>query len=178
MPRLLAGAAPLLVMLTVLVGCGNDEPAKPVTVAEVSAAEFESALKAMKGNVVLVDCWATWCGPCVKKFPQLVELHKKFADKGLTCVSLSMDKFSDPDDYKKEKVLDFLKEKKATFPNFIVVNPKKDEEPLTKLIGDFSAIPYMVMFDRSGKKVWSSDENPKITNPQLEKLIELELEKK
>jgi hypothetical protein len=36
----------------------------------------------------------------------------------------------------------------------------------------------MVMFDRSGKKVWSSDENPKITNPQLEKLIELELEKK
>ena len=118
------------------------------------------------------------CSPCVKKFPHLVELHKKYADKGLVCVSLSMDKFSDPDSYKKEKVLDFLKDKKASFPNFIVADPKKDEEPLSKFIGDFSAIPYVVMFDRTGKKVWSSDENPKYTDVQLDKMIELELDKK
>src|SRR5262245_51238138 len=162
----------------VLVGCAADEPGKNVNVTEARAAEIEKALKDQKGKVVLIDCWATWCPPCVKKFPHLVELHKKYADKGLVCVSLSMDKFSDPDEYKKEKVLDFLKDKKATFPNFIVANPKKDEEPLTKLLGDFSLIPYMVMFDRTGKKVWTSDENPKYTDAQLDKMIELELEKK
>jgi thiol-disulfide isomerase/thioredoxin len=178
MGQLFCVMAPTALFLITLAGCMSDEPAKPVTVSEVSAAEFESALRGMKGNVVLVDCWATWCGPCVKKFPHLVELHKKFGDKGLTCVSLSMDKFSDPEDYRQEKVLDFLKEKKASFPNFIVANPKNDEEPLTKLIGDFSAIPYMVIFDRSGKKVWSSDEDPKYTNAQLEKMIEMELQKK
>lgn len=178
MGRFLFGLTPVAVLLVVLVGCGNDEPAKPVSVVEVGAAEFEKALKEHKGKVILVDCWATWCAPCVKKFPQLVERHNKYADKGLVCISLSMDKFGDPDEYKKEKVLEFLKDKKASFPNFIVADPKKDDEPLTKLIGDFSAIPYMVMFDRTGKRVWDSNENPKYTDAQLNKLIELELEKK
>lgn len=178
MRRLMLSLTPIAVIVTVLIGCRADEPTKPVAVSEVTAAEFEKALKDQKGKVVLIDCWATWCGPCVKKFPHLVERHKKYADKGLVCFSLSMDKFGDPDEYKKEKVLEFLTGKKASFPNFIVVDPKKDEEPLTKLIGDFSAIPYMVMFDRAGKKVWDSNENPKYTDAQLDKLIELELEKK
>jgi thiol-disulfide isomerase/thioredoxin len=179
MRRLLSGLIPAAAVLaTALVGCGGGAPEEPVSVTEVSAADFEKALKDHKGKVVLIDCWATWCAPCVKKFPHLVELHKKYADKGLVCVSLSMDKFGDIEDYKKEKVLDFLKDKKATFPNFIVSNPKKDEEPLGKLIGDFSLIPYMVMFDRAGKKVWTSDDNPKYTDEQLNTIIETELDKK
>jgi len=176
MRRLMLGLIPAAAVLaTALVGC-RAAPEEPVSVTEVGAADFEKALKDQKGKVVLIDCWATWCAPCVKKFPHLVELHKKYADKGLVCVSLSMDKFGDLEDYKKEKVLDFLKDKKATFPNFIVSDPKKDEEPLTKLIGDSSLIPYMVMFDRAGKKVWTSEE--KYTDEQLNKLIETELDKK
>lgn len=161
-----------------LVGCAADEP-KGVDVTEVRAAELTKALQAHKGKVVLIDCWATWCAPCVKKFPHLVELHKKYAEKGLVCVSLSMDKAGgDPDDYKKEKVLKFLKDKGATFPNFIVSEPKKDEEALLKFLGDYSAIPYMVMYDRAGKKVWVSDEGPKLKDEQLDKMIEDELAKK
>ena len=174
--RLLAASA--LCGVAVLVGCAADEPAKGVDVTEVRAAELEKALKSHKGKVVLIDCWATWCVPCVKGFPHLVERHKKYADKGLVCVSLSLDKLGDEDDYNKEKVLKFLKSKGATFPNFIVAEPRKDEEALLKLIGDTQAIPYMVMFDRTGKKVWASDEKPKLKEEQIDALIEQELAKK
>ncbi len=167
-----------LFTIGILIGVAADEPAKTIDVTEVRAADLQKAFKDQKGKVVLVDCWATWCAPCIKKFPHLVELHKKYAEKGLVCVSLSMDKFGDEDDYKKEKVVKFLKDKGATFPNFIVSEPKKDEEALLKLIGDFQAIPYMVMFDRAGKKVWASDEKPKLDDEQLAKLIEEELAKK
>jgi thiol-disulfide isomerase/thioredoxin len=154
----------------------DDGDAK-VTVKEVRAQELATFLKAQKGKVVVIDCWATWCAPCVKKFPHLVELHKKFGEKGLVCISLSMDKYSDEESYKKEKVQKFLTDKGATFPNFIASEPKKDEEELLKLIGDSSALPYMVMFDRAGKKVWASDDK-KLTDEQLVKLIEMELAEK
>ena len=173
--RLLAAVA---VLAAGLASCAADEPGKGVDVVEVRAADFAKALKDQKGKVVVIDCWATWCAPCVKKFPHLVEMHKKYAEKGLVCFSLSMDKYGDEDEYKKEKVLKFLKDKGAAFPNFIVAEPKKDEEAYLKLLGDYSAIPYMVIFDRNGKKVWASDEKPKLNDEQLEKLIEEELEKK
>jgi thiol-disulfide isomerase/thioredoxin len=168
-----------VVAVAVLLCSADDDSAKKIDATEVRASELEKALKDQKGKVVLIDCWATWCAPCVKKFPHLVEMHKKYADKGLVCVSLSMDKFGlDDDEYKKDKVVKFLRDKGATFPNFIVSEPKKDEEALLKLIGDFQAIPYMVMFDRDGKKVWASDEKPKLDDEKLEKLIEEQLSKK
>jgi thiol-disulfide isomerase/thioredoxin len=165
-----------LLAVAALFGCAADDA--KVTVTDSNAADFTKAIKEHKGKVVVVDCWATWCAPCVKKFPHLVEMHKKYADKGLVCVGLSMDKYGDPDEYKQDKVLKFLKDKKAEFPNFILADPKKDEEGYMKLLGDFSAIPYMVVFDRAGKKVWSSDQKPKLDDEQLEKLIEDELAKK
>lgn len=162
-----------------LTGCAGDDPAKGagVDVTEVKAAELAKALQAHKGKVVLVDCWATWCPPCVKGFPHLVDRHKKYADKGLVCVSLSLDKLEE-EDYKKDKVLKFLKDKGAAFPNYIAADPKKEEEALVKILGDCSAIPYMVMFDKAGKKVWASDETPKLTEEQIDKLIEMELARK
>jgi thiol-disulfide isomerase/thioredoxin len=174
----------------VVVGCANDERPKGggaaatdsapggVTATEVRAPALETAIKEQRGKVVLIDCWATWCSPCVKKFPHLVELHKKYAEKGLVCMSLSMDKFGDEDVYSKEKVLKFLREKGAAFPNFIVTEPKRDEEPLLKMLGDFSGIPFMVMFDRTGRKVWDSSDKPRLNDEQLDKKIEEQLSEK
>lgn len=176
--NILLAAAPAVALVAALLGCRADEGDKNVTAAEVRAADLDKALQDLKGKVVLVDCWATWCAPCVKKFPRLVELHKKYADKGLAAVSVSMDKFGDEDEYSKEKVVKFLREKGAAFPNFIVAEPKKDAEALEKVLGDFSAIPYMVMYDRAGKKVWASDEKPKLEDEQLEKLVQEQLAKK
>jgi len=147
--------------------------AKEVTVAEVRAEAFDKAIKAHKDKVVVVDFWATWCAPCVKKFPHLVEMHKKYADKGLVCMSVSMDLLGSKDDYKKDKVLAFLKDKGAAFPNFVTADPDADGEKMEKTFGeDFRLIPYLVVFDKAGRRVWDSSNGPKMTDEQLEKKIE------
>lgn len=49
-----------------------------------------------KGKVYLIECWATWCGPCIAAIPHVNELHKKYADKGL--VVIGVDVFEDGSD--------------------------------------------------------------------------------
>src|SRR5436190_22743401 len=117
------------------VAAGGSDETDETDVTAVGAAESEAAIDARKGKVVLVDFWATWCGPCVKKFPHFVELHKKYKDKGLTCVSVSMDKEGPKKAYDKEKVLKFLKEQDAAFANFIVADPDADEKKLNERFG-------------------------------------------
>jgi len=162
--------------LAVALGRAADEPAKAVAVAEVKFEALDKAITDQKKKVVLVDFWATWCGPCVKKFPHFVETHKKYKDKGLVCMTVSMDKEGPAGKYDKDKVLTFLKDKEAAFPNYILLNYKEDEEKLTKRYGLEGGIPFMVMFGKDGKKVWDSEEKS-LKDEELDKLIEAELAK-
>jgi thiol-disulfide isomerase/thioredoxin len=168
----LACAAPVLAVVLGLAGCASEAAPVPVgaekkkgaktrtvEVAEVRYDGLETALKEQKGTVVLVDFWATWCGPCVKKFPHLVEWHKKYAEQGLTCVSVSMDRMGAvPGSH--EEILDFLQKKGATFPNFVVADPRADDTQLSKKFGWDGPLPHLALFDRSGNRVWTSDDIP------------------
>lgn len=59
----------------------------------------------LKGKVILVDVWATWCGPCREQTPKLAALQEKYRDKGLAVVGLSLDEQSE-----EAEVLKFMKE--------------------------------------------------------------------
>lgn len=160
-----------------------DEPAKDVAVAEANYDALDKAVTDRKGKVVLIDFWATWCGPCVKKFPQFVATHKKYADKGLACMSVSMDPRGKDEKYDKDAVLKFLKEKEATFTNYILLGYLKDDEKVEKRFGLEGGIPFMVLFDKTGKRVWTSEDwaekdyTPEQFKAELDKLIEVELKK-
>jgi len=64
-----------------------------------------------KGKVVLVDFWATWCGPCVRELPNVLETYEKYHEKGFEIVGISLDR-------DEEKLKSFIKEKKMSWPQY------------------------------------------------------------
>ena len=100
-----------------------------------------------KAKLVIVDAWATWCGPCMKNFPHLVEMHAKYADKGLAAISLSLDESDNPK--KVAAATAFLKEKKAVFTNLIL--DEKMDDSFEKL--DIGAIPAVFLYTPEGKLI-------------------------
>jgi thiol-disulfide isomerase/thioredoxin len=117
-----------------------------VSVQSVTAEEFKKIIAAQKGKVVLVDFWATWCGPCREKFPKTLALAKKYASQGLTVVSVSMDS---PDPKDQEKVLHFLQQQNAQIIN--LANRMDDSEAAFGAFDiDGGALPHYKIFDRKG----------------------------
>jgi thiol-disulfide isomerase/thioredoxin len=103
---------------------------------------LEKAIAGSKGKVVVVDFWATFCIPCKKEFPHLVQLPKQYGADKITCVSVTVD-----DVEAKDKALKFLNLQKATFANFLLDEPAEDYQ---KKFG-FGAVPCVLVYGRDGK---------------------------
>lgn len=134
---------------TTVVGDAPTTAAANAGQVDLQVMDYEGVQKLIaskKGQVVVLDCWSTSCGPCVEEFPGLVALHKKHGDK-LACISLSFDYngLGSVDDVKGD-VLEFLREQGATFDN--VISSEADEE-LSKKFG-FAAIPVVYVYDQEG----------------------------
>lgn len=65
-------------------------PVYPFKVKDLDGKEV--SLKDYKGKVLLIDFWATWCGPCLRELPGLVAMHKKYQKQGFEILSISIDK--------------------------------------------------------------------------------------
>ncbi|HUG91687.1 MAG TPA: TlpA disulfide reductase family protein, partial [Planctomycetaceae bacterium] len=91
---------------------------KKITLEVVDRKGYDKVLadKDHRGQVVVVDFWATWCVPCLKNFKHTVEWQEKYGKHGLAVVSVSMD---EPDDETRERTLEFLTRHKATFTNLL-----------------------------------------------------------
>jgi len=129
--------------------------------------QFKERLAAdKKVKFTVVDVWATTCGPCKENFPHLVEMHQRFASKGLGVVSLTLD---DPTDAKAVAAAEkFLQEKKAVFTNVLL-----DEEygaGYDKL--NINTIPAVFLFGPDGseiKRFTMDDPDNQFTYEQVEK---------
>src|SRR3989338_1021663 len=101
-------------------------------------------LSSLKGKVVLIDFWASWCVPCRKENPNVVKMYKKFKSKGFEVFSVSLDE--DPAAWKKAIADDGL-----IWPNH-VSDLLGWQTPMTQLYG-FNAIPYTVLVNKEGNIV-------------------------
>ena len=99
-------------------------------------------LRDLKGKVVLVNFWATWCPPCRKEMPDLQALYDKYKDQGFVVVSIS--------DEKAAKVQLFISERKITYP--VLLDPGRKVNDLFQVEG----IPKSFVYDREGKLVAQS----------------------
>jgi len=99
------------------------------------------SLSSLKGKFVIVDFWASWCGPCRKSIPKLKELYTEYKSKGLEIISVSID--TDDDAWRKAMI-------DENMPWLQVLSPNKD-----KTLKDFNiqGVPTLFLIDRNGKIV-------------------------
>jgi thiol-disulfide isomerase/thioredoxin len=107
---------------------------------------YRELLSAQKGNVILVDFWATWCAPCREEMPQVLALERKFKGSGLRLVTVSCD---EPEDQGKAEA--FLAEHR-TMPSSFLKRVADDEKFIDFVYNKWSgALPALFLYDREGR---------------------------
>ena len=113
---------------------------KPVELKFTATDGKEVDLEKLRGKVVLVDFWASWCGPCMSEAPNVVETYKKLHDKGFEIVGISLDQ-------EKEAMEGALKKQGMTWPQYF--DGKGWENAIGKSFG-ISSIPAAWLLDKKG----------------------------
>ena len=116
---------------------GNRKAAANFSLTDATGAKV--TLASYKGNVVVLNFWATWCGPCQVEIPWFVEFNKTYKSRGLAVLGISMDE----DGWKSVKP--YLAEKKIDYP--VVIG----NEDVAKLYGGVDSLPSTFIIDREGR---------------------------
>ncbi len=121
-------------------GCSPDAAKADLNFTLKDAQGKDVKLADYKGKVVLLNFWATWCGPCRLEIPWFVELQDKYRKQGFRVVGVSVD---DPP----EALPPFAKQFKINYP--LVVG--QDREDVQNAFGPVFAVPITVIIGRDGK---------------------------
>jgi cytochrome c biogenesis protein CcmG, thiol:disulfide interchange protein DsbE len=103
----------------------------------VRDSEHTVALNQLRGQIVVLNFWATWCAPCVEEVPSLVEMQRRMKSKGVTVVAVSVD--ANENDYRQ-----FVKEHTAN-----LVTVRDPDQKTSNLYGTFK-FPETYIIDRNG----------------------------
>lgn len=139
----------------------------------INAEGLKSLVRSTKKNQpILINFWATWCGPCRVEFPDLVEIHRDYRDKGLNFFIVSLDKAVLADTL----VSDFLKSYEAEMPSYLLDLEKRSQ--INRAIRQIAprypgGFPFTVLLSKSGKVVYqkSGVVNAKILRAQINKIL-------
>jgi cytochrome c biogenesis protein CcmG, thiol:disulfide interchange protein DsbE len=127
----------LLPHVGAVVGVGSGEGRVPAYAVVTLDGETITA-ESLRGEVVLVNVWATWCGPCRVEMPLLQAMHERHGDRGFTLLGLSVDRTGP------EGVRTFLEERGITYPVAIVGSD------VERAFGGVRGYPTSFLLDRQG----------------------------
>ncbi len=128
-------------MCVVLASFSQIKKGKPAP--EISLINMEGNqinLSDLKGKVVLIDFWASWCGPCRNNNPRLIKLYQKYHDKGFEILGVSID--NNAQDWKQAVNEDHLE--------WIQVDDKNGWNASTAKVYNVNAIPSSFLIDKDG----------------------------
>ncbi len=166
-PTILTKLACML-LITICSGCGNTDKKTPtLDVADEAQVteqivktplttmgtwkDIETLIQADRGKVVVVDIWSTYCAPCMKEFPRLLDLQKLHGDK-LRCVSFNINYAGLPNQTVETDlphIHKFLAKQQFQLTN--IVSTETDEQVYAQL--KIYSIPAILVFDKTGKRV-------------------------
>lgn len=137
---------------------GNNSPATapsaaslPVSFADLAA--IHKNLQGRRGRPVLVNFWATWCGPCVEELPQLAALSREEGALGTDFVGISTDAWVTGEGAETEtKVRTFMARAGVAYTNLIY---RGDQDPLLNAFKLPGPIPFSILYDGQGRIVTS-----------------------
>lgn len=151
--------------LTVL----DEKPVRPEPVSDDAILTLkdltgaEQSLAALRGRVVVLNFWATWCEPCKKEMPDLASVQNDYAALGVQVIGAAGDTAADS-----AKVLKFIREFKVNFPVWIGATAGD-----MKRFGLGEVLPATAIIDKNGKIVWREIGivKPDVLRKELDKLI-------
>jgi thiol-disulfide isomerase/thioredoxin len=126
----------------ILPRCGKEEkepsfPSAPdFTLKTLEGGEI--ALSRLRGKVILLDFWATWCRPCRESIPHLIQLHKTYQKNGLEVIGMNVDRGN------MDTVRHFMKSMEIPYP--IAVAPENMERSY-----GVTGLPTTILIDKQGK---------------------------
>ena len=142
-----------------------------IVVTPIDSDGLQAAVAKHAGKVVLVDCWATYCVPCMKDFHKTVELSHELAGDGLVVMSLAFDDLEDG--AAPAKVRNFLKDKDAPFEHFISRLDLATPEAQTAFAISDGQLPHFKLYDRQGQLIKAfAVEDPDNADPNAPALHE------
>ena len=147
-------------------GVGDEAP--NFRAATLDSVAREKTLAEYKGNVVMINIWATWCKPCVVEMPSIEQLHQAYAPRGLKVIAVSVD-----DPGTDEQIRAFAKQYALTFE--ILHDQGGQAGPVSRLY-DATRYPQTVIIGRDGiirKKIsGAADWNSPVNRALIERLLE------
>lgn len=173
--------AVLLTAVLVLAGCDNKaaetgngiQPTADanagIELIPITYEEWTRKLAGYAPDIVVVDMWATWCAPCIERFPKMVELHEQYGDRGVRFVSMNLDSREDAPALKMAE--QFLINTSATFENYMMNENLLQAFELLDLLG----IPTVLIYGPDGQerfRLTGDNPNQQFTDQDIESAIE------
>jgi thiol-disulfide isomerase/thioredoxin len=146
----------------------ESEAAVPIKLLPVSFAEWQQVLDAQSGHILVIDLWASWCAPCIERFPHMVELHHKYHDRGVRFISLNFDEAGDTESLQWAEA--FLQRVMAVFPNYHL--DENMMEAFERL--DLLALPVVLVHDPEGNvayRLTGDNPNKQFTEKDVEQAV-------
>jgi thiol-disulfide isomerase/thioredoxin len=122
---------------------------EPVKLDMISAADLKELVRNNSGKLRLINVWATWCGPCVAEFPELVTIHRMYRNRDFELITISADA---PE--RKDGTLSFLKKHQASCRNYLYNS--KNRYALMEAVDMRSpgGIPYTIIAKPGGEIIY------------------------